>query len=322
MEEMAQAKAELEVWASFEKELLVQESQLDAVEEIIHEEGNEESSAAHALIEESKTAVADIAKRYRQAELEHFLGGPYDRFGATLTVTAGAGGRDASDWAGLLLRMYRRYAESRGWSVAEVGRHDAPEGGIKSATIEIKGKHAYGWLKGEVGAHRLVRISPYDSNKRRHTSFANVEIVPALPELAAKQLAIKQEEVKMEVAKSSGPGGQNVNKRETAVRLTHIPTGMTVECQTERTQGANRERAMQMLAAKLAARREEERREAIARERGEHVEAAWGNQIRSYVLHPYQMVKDHRTEVEHRNPEAVLDGDLTLFIEAEIELVN
>ena len=278
------------------------------------------SPEAHALIEESKAAIERIAKEYRQAELEHFLGGPYDRYGATLSVTAGAGGRDASDWAGLLLRMYIRYAENREWDVSSISRHDAPEGGIKSATIEISGKRAYGWLKREVGVHRLVRISPYDSNKRRHTSFAMVEVIPALPPVAAKELAIKPEEVKMESAKSSGPGGQNVNKRETAVRLTHVPTGLTVECQAERTQGSNRERAMQMLAAKLVAYREAERREAIAKERGEHVDAAWGNQIRSYVLHPYQMVKDHRTDVEHRNPEAVLDGDLTPFIEAEIEL--
>lgn len=320
MEEIATLKGEIAVWSDLEKTLLEQEGQLAAVEELVAEAGNEESVGAHALVEESKKIIDRVAVTYRAAELEHFLSGEYDQNSTILSVIAGAGGRDASDWAGLLIRMYQRYAEQRGWSSALLHEHKAPEGGIKSSTIQITGKYAYGWLKGEVGVHRLVRISPYDSNKRRHTSFAMVEAAPVLPKLLPEELAIKPEEVKMEAAKSSGPGGQNVNKRETAVRLTHIPTGLVVECQAERTQGSNRELAMQMLAAKLVTLRERERREELLKERGEHVEAAWGNQIRSYVLQPYQMVKDHRTNVEHRNPEAVLDGDLTIFIEAEIEL--
>ena len=320
MEELSALKEGIAVWEEIEQELLDQQEQLQAVEDLIKEAGNEESSDAHALVEESANIIEGLAKRYRKAELTHFLSGPYDKNAATLTVIAGAGGRDASDWASILLRMYERAAERNDWKAALMHEHRLAEGGIKSATLEIEGRDAYGWLKGEHGVHRLVRISPFDSSKRRHTSFAMVEVVPVIPKVEAEKFALKPEEVKIEMAKSSGPGGQNVNKRETAVRLTHVPTGIVVECQAERTQGANREKAMQMLKAKLIALKEKERREELAKERGEHTEAAWGNQIRSYVLHPYRLVKDHRTDVEHHDPEAVLDGDLTRFLEAEISL--
>lgn len=222
----------------------------------------------------------------------------------------------------MLLRMYVRYAERQGWRVRMLHEHQLPEGGIKSATIEAAAPRAYGWLRRESGVHRLVRISPFDASKRRHTSFASVEALPVLPETALYDIVIAPDEIVMEAARSSGPGGQNVNRRETAVRLTHTPTGITVACQAERSQGANRERATAMLKAKLLALREEERRAEVAKERGKRVEAAWGNQIRSYVLHPYKQVKDHRTNIEHYNPDAVLDGEIDLFIEGEIKLPN
>lgn len=318
LEELAAKEKGIEDWEALMRALEQQRRQLAALEEMVIEAGNEESPEVQELIEESNNRIEKLAHAFRSLELESFLSGPYDHLGAMLTVLSGAGGRDAEEWAGRLLRMYQRFAEQRGWRTRLLHEHQSEEGGIKSATLEVSGTNAYGWLKGETGTHRLVRISPFDSSKRRHTSFASVEVLPLLRKEEAQNMEISDEDIVFEASKSSGPGGQNVNKRETAVRLTHTPSGITVECQAERTQGANRERAMAMLKAKLIRRREQEREEALAKERGEAVEASWGNQIRSYILHPYKLVKDHRTNVEHHDPEAVLEGDLERFIEAEL----
>lgn len=293
---------------------------MEALASLRKESGNEESADFEEFRQENERRLAESEKRFRELELKDFLRGPYDTYPATLTVLAGAGGRDAADWAGMLFRMYHRYAERKGWKARLLHEHQAPEGGVKSATLEVDGPNAYGWLRREGGVHRLVRISPFDASKRRHTSFSMLEVLPVLPEHAAQKIELKSDELRFETARSSGPGGQNVNRRETAVRVTHLPTGIVVECQAERTQGANRERAMAILRAKLLARKEQERSEELRKERGERQEATWGSQIRSYVLHPYKLVKDHRTGVEHHDPEQVLDGDLEKFIEAELSL--
>lgn len=239
----------------------------------------------------------------------HGLTGKYDKYPAHLTVYAGVGGDDAKDWADMLTRMYVRYAEKRGWKVVGHGDRD----------IEIKGEYAYGTLKKESGVHRLVRISPFSAKKLRHTSFALVEVVPVLPPVEHAHLNIPPEDLKIEFTRSSGPGGQNVNKRETAVRIVHLPTGIASESQAERSQLQNRERALQLLKSKLIHLMETEQKKELSDLRVK-VKPEWGNQIRSYVLHPYQMVKDHRTEVKVSTPERVLDGDLDKFIESELEL--
>ena len=237
------------------------------------------------------------------------LTGKYDKGTAHISVFAGVGGDDAKDWANMLVRMYVRYAERRNWKVVA---HDDRD-------IEIRGEYAYGTLKKESGVHRLVRISPFDAKKMRHTSFALVEVVPILPEPEYAKIVIPPEDLKLEFARSSGPGGQNVNKRETAVRIVHLPSGLSAASQAERNQLQNRERAMQLLKSKLFHLMQQNQLKQISDLRTK-VKPEWGNQIRSYVLHPYQMVKDHRTEVKTSQPDKVLNGDLDKFIEAELEL--
>ena len=287
------------------------------------------SQRAHDLIEletlaeaeNDEAALADVARDADELakELEHLefqllLGGPHDRDDAILTVHAGAGGTESQDWSAMLLRMYSRYAEQQGFHVELPDLSPGEEAGIKSATITVAGPYAYGYLKAEKGVHRLVRLSPFDAAHRRHTSFALVEVMPDLKDDV--EVVVDPEDVKVDVFRSSGAGGQNVQKTSTAVRLTHLPTGIVVTCQNERSQVQNREMAMRILRARLyeieQAKMEEER----ARLRGEHVAAGWGNQIRSYVLHPYNMVKDHRTGHETSNTSAVLDGDIQPFIES------
>ncbi len=236
------------------------------------------------------------------------LTGKYDKNNAHLTVYAGAGGDDAKDWANMLFNMYIKYAQKRGWKIIITD----------DRVMEIKGEYVYGNLKKETGVHRLVRISPFSAKKLRHTSFALVEIVPELPEMDERNLQIPPEDLKVEMSRSSGPGGQNVNKRETAVRIVHLPTGISAASQVERSQVQNKERALKALKAKLFQLMEQRQEKELSNLKTK-VTPEWGNQIRSYVLHPYQLVKDHRTKVEHHNPDAVLDGELDKFISAELE---
>lgn len=256
-------------------------------------------------------------------ETKAFLAGKYDSGDAILTITAGAGGQDAQDWATLLFRMYQRYAERKGFKTGLIHQsfgEPGPEGrvGTKQVSIAIEGPFAYGFLKRETGVHRLVRISPFSAQALRHTSFAAVEVLPEI-RLEEEKIELKQEELSLEVSKSSGPGGQNVNKRETAVRIVHIPTGIAVESQTQRSQQQNKERALEILAAKLYRLREQEKEKELSSLKGKALAIEWGSQIRSYVLHPYQLVKDHRTEYETSDTQGVLDGKLDEFIEAQVK---
>ena len=247
-------------------------------------------------------------------EVKLTLSGPYDERAAIISIHSGAGGTDSHDWAQMLLQMYAGWAESgkRPLEVMDLSYGD--EAGLRSGILEVGGDHAFGYLSAEQGVHRLVRLSPYDPNHLRHTSFANVEILPAVE--SETDIEIRPDDVKMDTFRSSGPGGQNVQKVASAVRLTHLPTGIVVSCQTERSQHQNREYAMRILRARLLKRQDEERAEELARIRGERASAEWGHQIRSYVLHPYKSVKDHRTNLQSTNPDAVLSGDIDSFIEA------
>jgi peptide chain release factor 2 len=257
--------------------------------------------------------LAALQADWARMESQLLLSDPYDERPAILSVFAGAGGTESQDWAEMLLRMYLRWTERHRFKSEILEQTEGEEAGLKSVTISIAGRWAYGRLKSERGVHRLVRISPFDSQKRRHTSFALVEVMPEVPEDAA--IEIDEKDLRVDTYRASGAGGQHVNKTDSAVRLTHLPTGIVVTCQNERSQTQNRERAMAVLRAKLVERAEQEREAEMARLRGVHVEAGWGNQIRSYVLQPYTMVKDLRTGVETSNPSAVLDGELDPFIE-------
>jgi peptide chain release factor 2 len=266
------------------------------------------------LLAELETEAASLEHEYEEAEFALALSGPHDADSALLSIHAGAGGTEAQDWAQMLLRMYLRWAERKRYKTAITDMTEGEEAGIKSVTIEVDGQFAYGYLKAEKGTHRLVRLSPFDSNNRRHTSFAKVEVMPVLDEDI--EIVIDPKEIEIEVFLSSGAGGQNVQKNMTAVRIRHLPTGIIVTSQNERSQTQNREMAMRVLRGKLYEIEQERLAEEKARLKGENVQANFGSQIRSYVLHPYQMVKDLRTDVETGNTTAVLDGDLDMFIEA------
>jgi peptide chain release factor 2 len=281
---------------------------LGALEEMAAED---ESIAAE--LEEQRAAV-----EARLAELEEarLFSGEYDAGDAVVTVNAGAGGTDSQDWAEMLLRMLMRWAERRGMKVELKEASAGEEAGIKSATFIARGENAYGLFSAEKGVHRLVRISPFDAQSRRHTAFAGVEVAPLVED--ALQVEIDPEDLQVDTYRASGAGGQHVNKTDSAVRITHRPTGIVVQCQNERSQSSNRDTAMRMLRGKLIELEERRRQEAIAKEKGEAQDVGWGSQIRSYVLHPYTMVKDHRTNVEAGNAQGVLDGDLDEFVRAEL----
>ncbi len=273
-----------------------------------------------SLLDEAAAVTARLEKELSELELMNFLSGRFDHNNAYISIHAGAGGTESCDWAEMLLRMYRRYFERRGWKDEIIDLQPGEEAGVKSVTLHVSGDFAYGYMRSEKGIHRLVRISPFDSNARRHTSFAAVDEFPDFEDDC--EIEIEEKDLRIDTYRSSGAGGQHVNTTDSAVRITHLPTGIVVCCQNERSQHKNRATAMKMLKAKLFELAEEKRRQEAAGIRGELSENGWGSQIRSYVLQPYQMVKDLRTEVETGNTAAVLDGDLDLFIEAYLRNVN
>lgn len=270
-----------------------------------------------AAAEEFRGMVKELGKRFDKLNRESFFAGKYDKNNAIINIHAGTGGKDAQDWAEILMRMYMRYAERVGYDVEVIDESYGEEVGLKSATISIKGIYAYAYLKGEKGVHRLVRMSPFNAKNSRETSFALIEVLPEVT--ASDELDIKPEDIEFEAFRAGGKGGQNVNKVSSAVRIKHLPTGLVVTCQSERSQIQNREQAMGVLRAKLAQLMEDQHAKEMAEIKGGRTEIAWGNQIRSYVLHPYTMVKDHRTDYETSQVDKVLDGELENFIEAELE---
>jgi len=274
-------------------------------------EESEEDESAEGEIDASLEA---LRSRFDRIEFATYMDGEYDDRDAIVAIHSGAGGTEAQDWAEMLMRMFLRYAERKGWTTKILDMHRGAEAGIKSATFAVEGRYAYGYFKAEAGVHRLVRISPYDSEQRRHTSFALLEVLPELGEM--KEVQIDPKDLRVDTFLSSGHGGQSVQTTYSAVRITHIPTGIVVSCQNERSQTQNKETAMRILRAKLHAIYLAEREAEKKKLRGEFTSAEWGNQIRSYVLHPYQMVKDHRTAHETADTQGVLDGDLDTFIEA------
>lgn len=300
-------KQELDELASLEKEIA------DALELAQADQADQSLS----LREELEKVYSGLLKRLEALEFKKLLSGEYDSANAMVVVHAGAGGTDAQDWAQMLLRMLMRFCEHQAWRVEILDESKGQEAGIKSALIKVSGYYAYGYLKAEAGVHRLVRISPFDAEKMRHTSFALVEVLPELPDVA--EVEIDPKDIRIDTFMSSGHGGQSVNTTYSAVRIVHIPTGITVTCQNERSQTQNKEQAMKYLRAKLWQLEWGKQQEEKKKLRGEYREAAWGNQARSYVLQPYQLVKDHRTNYEETNPQSVLDGDLSGFIEARLK---
>ena len=270
-----------------------------------------------SLANEMVKDIKRIEKEVEKFEIQTLLSGKYDKNNAILTLHPGAGGTEAQDWAEMLYRMYSRWATKNGYNVNELDYLEGDEAGIKSVTFEVTGENAYGYLKGEMGVHRLVRISPFDSGGRRHTSFASLEVIPEIEDDV--ELYINPDDIKMDVYRASGAGGQHINKTSSAVRLTHIPTGIVVACQTQRSQIQNRENAMKMLKSKLLDLKERENKETIDELKGVQRDIAWGSQIRSYVFCPYTMVKDHRTNYETGNIEAVMNGEIDGFIEAYLK---
>jgi peptide chain release factor 2 len=305
MKSIADLKGEIGQWKTLEKRIIDALELADLGDDSLHAE----------LAAETSSIECELS----QLELSTLLGGKYDRGNALLTINTGEGGTDAQDWAAMLERMYLRWCERKGYSTEILDETEGEEAGIKTVSIAVNGLYAYGYLRAEKGVHRLVRLSPYDSAHRRHTSFAQVEVLPEAVQ-EDPTVVINPEDVRVEVYKSSGAGGQNVQKNATAVRITHLPTGMVVTCQNERSQVQNRENAMRVLRARLLDLAQIAADKNLSDLRGAYQKAEWGSQIRSYVLHPYQMVKDHRSEFEVGNASSVLDGDLDGFIEAWLRM--
>lgn len=290
------------------KEMTETQEDLEMTLELLREEFDEE------MQEELGVELKAFKKKLEAFDLQMLLSGEFDRHSAVLEIHSGAGGTESQDWASMILRMYTRWAEDQGYKVETLDYQAGDEAGVKSVSLSIKGHNAYGYLKAEKGVHRLVRISPFDSSGRRHTSFSSVEVMPEFD--GDIDIEIRTEDLKIDTYRSSGAGGQHVNVTDSAVRITHIPTGAIVTCQTERSQIKNRERAMNLLKSKLYQIKVEEEQARLLEIRGEQKEIGWGSQIRSYVFHPYSMVKDHRTEAETGNVGSVMDGDIDQFINA------
>jgi len=307
MQELADIENTLRAWRELDE-------RLQDVEELALLTASEDNEAyGDEIAHETQTLEKLLAAK----RFEVMMSGRHDRADAILSIYAGAGGTESQDWAEMLLRMYLRWAELRGFKSEVIEQTEGDEAGIKSATVEIRGRNVFGYLRSERGVHRLVRISPFDNAHRRHTSFALVEVIPDVT--GEVTVEINPDDLRYDIYRASGHGGQNVQKNSTAVRITHLPTGIVVSCQNERSQGQNRERALAVLKARLYDLEEQKKEEELARLRGEHITAGWGNQIRSYVLHPYRMVKDLRTGWETGNTTAVLDGELDGLIEAYLE---
>ncbi|HUQ77776.1 MAG TPA: peptide chain release factor 2 [Patescibacteria group bacterium] len=300
-------RSEAELWRGFEARV----DDLLATLELVEESADPELSA------ELDREVAALEADFGRERTALLFSGEYDQGGAILSISAGAGGTEATDWAEMLLRMYLRWAERHRFRTEIVDQQEGEQAGIKSATVEIDGRAAYGWMRAERGVHRLVRISPFDSQKRRQTTFALVEVLPEAGDDI--EIELNWDEIRVDTFRSQGAGGQHVNKTDSAVRLTHLPTNVVAQSQNERSQTQNKEMAIRVLKARLLERALEEQEAEVRKLKGEHIEAGWGNQIRSYVLHPYQMVKDLRTAHETGNTQAVLDGDLDAFMQAELE---
>lgn len=307
MQRSASIRGRVETWRNLERRAL------DAAGLLELAVADNDTAVAAEAESELNALEAELAK----LEFQLHLSGPYDSRNAILAVHAGAGGTDAQDWAEMLLRMYVRWAEREGFEAEILDTTEGEEAGIKSATVEIRGSHVFGFLRSERGVHRLVRISPFNSSGTRETSFAKVEVMPEVE--AAGEIEVNPDDIRVDVYRASGHGGQNVQKNSTAIRITHIPSGIVVTCQNERSQGRNRESAMKVLESRLLEQQLLRQEEEKARLKGKHVDMAWGNQIRSYVLHPYKMVKDHRTDFETSDPTTVLDGDIEAFIKAYLQ---